>query len=88
MKVILSPQAEKQLRKIGKVDQIAIAKKIREIGEARVGSGAEKITGFKSVFRFRIGDYRLVYKQTKKMMYVVIIGHRRDVYKLMKRLLG
>ena len=88
MKVILSPQAEKQLRKIGKVDQIAIAKKIREIGGRKAAVRANKLKGYKYIFRLRIGDYRLVYKQTKRMIYVILISHRKDVYRLMKRLLG
>jgi mRNA interferase RelE/StbE len=85
MKVIISPKAEKQLKKIGKVDQIAIAKKIREIAEKDIGK-KEKLKGYKNIFRFRVGDYRLVYRKTRRELYIVLIGHRRDVYKAVKKL--
>ena len=84
MKVILSPKAEKQLKKLGKIDQIAIARKIRGIARKNIAK-QKKLKGFKNIFRLRIGDYRLVYKKTKNELYIVLIGHRRDVYKVIKR---
>lgn len=50
MKVVLSPRAEKQLRKITKIAQIAIAKKIRNISVAEKISGEEKLTGDLKIF--------------------------------------
>lgn len=85
MKVILSPKAEKQLKKLGKIDQIAIARKIREIARKNIAK-QKKLKGFKNIFRLRIGDYRLVYKKTKNELYIVLIGHRRDIYKVIKKL--
>jgi len=85
MKVILSPKAEKQLKKLGKIDQIIIAKKIREVARKNIAK-QKKLKGFKNIFRLRIGDYRLVYKKTKNELYIVLIGHRRDIYKVIKKL--
>lgn len=88
MKVILSPRAEKQLRKLSKIDQIAVAKKIRSIRDEREISKEEKIKGFQNIFRVRVGDYRIVYKKTRNEIYIVVIRHRKDVYRRLKRLLG
>ena len=87
MKIIISPRAEKQLKKASKVNQIAIANKIRSIRDEKKSQGI-KLRGFPNVYRVRIGDYRIVYKKTKKLVYIVLIGHRRDVYRLVKQLLG
>jgi len=87
MKVILSPQAEKQLKKLSKVNQIAIAKKIRVIRDSSKIEGGEKLKGFQSIFRIRVGDYRIVYRKTKSEVYIVLIRHRKDVYRLVKQLL-
>ncbi len=129
MKVILSPRAEKQLRKLPKVAQIAAANKIRSmklpdltIGVSSprcfVGSeippkqkslrihprayargflrrgirdgnntiGEEKLGGYKNIYRIRIGDYRIVYRKTVQELYVILIHHRKDVYRLLRRL--
>ena len=88
MKVILSPKAEKQLKRLSKINQIAVAKKIRSIRDSFSVSKEEKLTGFKHIFRVRIGNYRIVYKKTKKLLHIVLIGHRKDIYKFLKRLLG
>lgn len=87
MRVILSPRAERQLKKLSKVNQIIIAKKIRELGSKKT-SGEEKLKGYQNIFRVRIGDLRIVYKSTKKEIYIVLIGHRRDIYRALRRLLS
>ena len=87
MKVILSPQAEKQLKKLSKINQIAIAKRIRVIRDSTRAEGEEKLKGFRNIFRIRVGDYRIVYRKTRKEIYIVLIRHRKDVYRLVRQLL-
>lgn len=87
MKVTLSPRAEKQLKKLPKIDQIAVAKKIRSIKNAATVSREEKLRDFRNIFRVRVGDYRIVYKKTHQEIYIILIRHRRDVYRLVKQLL-
>lgn len=87
MKAILSPRAEKQLKKLHKIDQIAIAKKIRAIRDQTTPGKEEKLSGFSNIFRIRIGSYRLVYRKTKKEIYIILIRHRKDVYRLLQQLL-
>lgn len=88
MKVILSPRAEKQLRKITKIDQITIAKKIREIRDAEKVASKERLEGYKNIFRVRVGDYRIVYRKQTSELYIILIRHRRDVYDLLRQILG
>jgi mRNA interferase RelE/StbE len=87
MKVILSPQAEKQLKKLSKINQIAIAKRIRVIRDSTRPEGEEKLKGFRNIFRIRVGDYRIVYRKTHKEVYIILIRHRKDVYRLVRQLL-
>ncbi len=86
MKVILSPRAEKQLKKLPKIDQIALVSKIRKIRDENENIRPEKLKGFPHIFRVRVGNYRFVYKKTKKEIYIILIHHRRDIYKALKRL--
>lgn len=87
MKVILSPRAEKEFRKLGKVAQMIVAKKIRGMVKQSPGL-VEQLSGMKNLKRVRVGDYRIVYRQTKTEAYIVLIGHRRDIYKKLKELFG
>ena len=84
---MINRKIEKQLRKLSKINQISVAKKIRLI-KSDTKLIDEKLKGFKNIFRIRVGPLRIVYKKTKSELYIVIISHRKDVYRLVKRLLN
>ncbi len=86
MRITISPRAEKELKKITKIDQIAVAIKIRSLIE-NIIVNEEKLSGYKGIFRIRIGNYRLVYRKTSQEIYIVLIHHRKDVYKIVSQLL-
>lgn len=87
MKITLLPRAEKELRKFPKFDQIAVAQKIRSLSVLAV-IGEEKLSGYPHIYRVRVGNYRIVYKKTSEVIAVVLIRHRRDVYRMLKDILG
>lgn len=87
MKITILPRAEKELRKLPKFDQIAIAQKIRALPDPKI-AGEEKLSGFSHVYRARVGNYRIVYKKTSESIVIVLIRHRRDVYRMLKDILG
>ncbi len=86
MNIILSPRAEKELKNLPKFDQIAIAQKIRSLPHSTL-TGEEKLSGYPHVYRVRVGNYRIVYRKTSQSIYIVLIGHRRDIYRALKDLL-
>jgi len=86
MRITISPRAEKELKKITKIDQIAVARKIRSLIE-NIIVNEEKLSGYKGIFCIRVGNYRLVYRKTSQEIYIVLIHHRKDVYKIVSQLL-
>lgn len=86
MRIIISPRAEKALHNISKVDQIAIARKIRLIPEIKSREQEERLKGYKNIYRVRLGDYRIVYRRTVSEIYIILIGHRKEIYDLLKNL--
>lgn len=86
MKIVLSPRSEKQLYKINKIDQIALTNKLRKLSSKTNITNATKLKGHKNIFRTRVGDYRVIYKKTNSLVYVIIISHRKDVYKIVNRI--
>lgn len=53
-------------------------------------AGSRPLQGYRGLFRVRVGDYRLVYtlQRGKPLVLVILIGHRREIYQLLKRLTG
>jgi mRNA interferase RelE/StbE len=80
MTIRISQAAEKEVRKLPKFDQIAIARKIRSLVSVPI-SGEEKLSGFKNIFRVRVGNYRIVYRRTLNDIFIILVRHRKDVYK-------
>ena len=86
MKCTIASRAEKQFKKLPKIDQIAITRKIRSLsGLPRTITKEEKLSGYSNIYRVRIGQYRIVYRKTAEEIYIVVIHHRRDVYQLVRR---
>lgn len=86
MKITILPGAEKELRKLPKFDQIAIAQKVRSLPNPSV-AGEEKLAGYAHVYRVRVGNYRIVYKKTRDTLIIVLIRHRKDIYRMLQKLL-
>ena len=80
-KVIYKASVEKDLRKIEKAE----AKKILSRIEGDLAKDPDKgiaLSGtFQGLYRYRIGDYRIIYTKTVEGILVLRIGHRRDVYR-------
>lgn len=86
MRIVLSPRAEKEIKKLPKIDQIAVARKIRMFAQIQSIPQEEKLKGYKNIFRVRIGNYRIVYRKTSQEIYIILIGHRKEIYDLFKQL--
>jgi len=49
-------------------------------------SNEEKLKGLKNIYRVRVGNYRIVFRRTKEEIFIVLIGHRKEIYQLVNRL--
>jgi len=85
MDIIISPRAEKELKRIGKIDQIALVNKIGNLSSSQLIN--EKLKGYTNIFRVRVGNYRIVYRKLKNEIYIILIGHRKDIYQKVQQLL-
>jgi mRNA interferase RelE/StbE len=80
-------RAEKQLSRIDKADanrirrflreRVAGSENPRQVGKALVGSR------FKNLWRYRVGDYRILcnLQDNRLVVLVIEIGHRREIYR-------
>ena len=80
--VLTKRSAERELRKIPKVDLRRITTRIQGLALQPRPPGCEKLSG-EERYRIRQGDYRIVYAvdDESRIVEVVKIGHRREVYR-------
>jgi len=84
MEVLVTPNAVKLIKRLPKVPQIAIYQKLKRMRLAP-DIKSTKLSGYKNIFRMRIGNYRVVYEIVNKKAYVFLVGHRKEIYKLLGR---
>ena len=81
-KIQIKPSAVKELEKLPKKDIQKIINKIQSLSSEPRPSNCEKLSGDEK-YRVRQGNYRIVYsiEDDKLIIFIIKIGHRRDVYK-------
>lgn len=59
-----------------------VVRHIESLGDLPRPAGCKKLKGYRDQWRIRIGDWRVVYliDDTLKLVSIVRIAHRRDVY--------
>jgi len=81
-KLFFKKSVKKDLLTIPTKDLKRILKKIESLGNDPRPSGCEKLSG-QEKYRLRQGTYRIIYsiQDYELTVWVVKIGHRKDVYK-------
>lgn len=72
-----------EFRSLDKQPQTQIWKKLEELARTELHSYqhlALRGPQFKGLYKFRVGDYRLIYKLDDEALVFVTLGHRSDVY--------
>jgi mRNA interferase RelE/StbE len=79
----LKSSAAKELEKLPRqiISKVVVA--IQELADTPFPQGVKKLIGFEHTYRIRVGDYRIVYEiyETKLIIEVIRIRHRKDVYR-------
>ena len=78
-----SPLAERQFRKFSKFLPKRLKPHIDALADDPRPAGTLKVAGEPSLYRIRVGDYRIVYYVWNRDEHVLIakIAHRREVYR-------
>ncbi|HXT15672.1 MAG TPA: type II toxin-antitoxin system RelE/ParE family toxin [Gemmatimonadaceae bacterium] len=86
-KIELAPAAFRALKKLDSDTAQRIADAINELAADPRPAGTKKLSGEDDLYRIRVGDYRIVYEIANKRLEVLVvtIGHRRDVYRSLRR---
>jgi mRNA interferase RelE/StbE len=82
-KVLIKPSAVKEIERISrKADRQRIVDRISALANDPRPPGSRKLSGLER-YRLRQGPYRIIYaiEDDVLVVYVVKIGHRKDVYR-------
>ena len=81
-RLLIKPSAAKELQALPAKDRKRVVTKIEGLASDSRPPGAEKLSGAEK-YRLRQGDYRVLYSVdlAQKILVIVKIGHRRDVYR-------
>lgn len=72
---------ERDLKKIDKAEAKKILNKIeKELGKDP-GRGEQLKGEFQGLFRYRVGNYRVIFARTTDGILVLRIGHRKEIYR-------
>ena len=77
------PVVLKSLKRFPKKDLVRIKKKVEELSQDLPAPNITKMKGNNSFHKIRTGDYRIIYEihESRVIILIVKIGHRKDVYK-------
>jgi mRNA interferase RelE/StbE len=81
--VIIMPQARKDLDRFSGKQLSRFEESILELYDEPRPHNSKKLSGGGSLWRIRIGDYRMLYEinDPQKMVKVFRIAHRKEVYR-------
>jgi len=81
--LLIKPSALRELQAVrSKQDRRRITRRINALGDEPRPSACEKLSG-QARYRVRQGDHRVVYEvdDKRRIVTIVKVGHRRDVYR-------
>jgi mRNA interferase RelE/StbE len=71
-RIVFARTAERELARLSSDAQLRVARAIRSLEDTPISGSTKRLKGRRE-FRVRVGDYRV--------LTIVAIGHRRDVYR-------
>lgn len=80
-RVLVTQRALKDLKKIDQEIQYKIAAKLNEYAKEPLKYARKLINPKIGTYRYRIGDYRVIFDIDNEIMVILRIGHRRSIYK-------
>jgi mRNA interferase RelE/StbE len=88
-KILISKRAQKFLDNLDLIDRTRIVLKVNDLTTSSVKIlNIKKLQGYKNLYRLRVDDFRVIYaiNDKGKLLIVAVIGLRKDIYSLIKRI--
>ncbi len=80
MRVEVQESAKKDLKKIDKYRALGILKKIKGLESYPHLTNIKKLKNYYPPFRYRVGEYRILFDIVEDVLIVINVKHRKDAY--------
>ena len=82
-KILWKKSAQKELYKLNKELISKVLEFVAHLSENPYPDGCLKLRGSHDAYRYRIGDYRIIYTVLSNILTIEIIriGHRKEIYR-------
>ncbi|WXG42021.1 MAG: type II toxin-antitoxin system RelE/ParE family toxin [Candidatus Freyarchaeum deiterrae] len=80
-RIVFTRRALKDLESIDKEMQNRIAAKLKECSKEPLRYANKLVNPKIGTYRFRIGDYRVIFDIDGENIVILRVGHRRNIYK-------
>jgi len=75
-----SEDAARDLDRLELLLQRRIFKKVNEFADLGSFHGVKRMSGYDSLYRLRVGDYRVIFEMVGNSVVVLKVGHRGKIY--------
>lgn len=80
--LIYTKRAQKDIKKLDRVAQKKLAKALKRLAQRPFFYAQKLMLPQLGGYRFRIGDYRVIFDIDGKKIVILRVGHRREIYRL------
>lgn len=82
-KILFRPGAERGFKRLSRDLQDRIISALLTLTDNPRPAGVIKMAGSESLYRVRIGDYRVIYAVEDDLLIVLVVevGHRKEIYR-------
>lgn len=80
-KLIYTKNAHRDIKKLDRVAQKKLAKVLQRLSKKPFFYGKKLILPQLGGYRYRIGNYRVIFDIEDKKIIILRVGHRREIYR-------
>lgn len=81
LQFLATPGFVESLQKLDKVPQEHVKQQLKFFSQQdNPLPFAKKLRWYKDIFRFRVGNYRVIFRLQQKTIFLLLVRHRKDVY--------
>ncbi|MBI2621538.1 MAG: type II toxin-antitoxin system RelE/ParE family toxin [Candidatus Levybacteria bacterium] len=80
-KLLYTKTAVKDIQKLDSIAKKRIKKKLEELSKDPKGLSKKLINSSIGTYRYRVGNYRIVFDIDKQNIVILRVGHRREIYR-------
>lgn len=78
--LIYTKRAVKDIKKLDRIAQKRLKKSLERFAKDPLYFGEKLVRKDLGEYRFRVGDYRIIYDIDKYSIIILRVGHRREIY--------